>query len=96
MEIIYYWCRNCNGIVRFDGGNCENCGANIQNRESINETRVYQGLTAREKDSIKTFIVNSMSEFRIKNMALIQQNWQLQKPIVTEFWNNIAQSVLKD
>ena len=103
-----YKCQNCGEVTTYhrEGLPCGYCGnfsvvllnknAISFNNNPIYETRVYQNLTGSEKEAIKTFIVNSLSEFRSKNISLIQQNWQLLTPalLLGKIWNSVAMSVI--
>ena len=102
-----YKCPQCGEATTYyrEGTLCAYCGQApmvLLNKNAIPfnsnpayQTRVYQRLTAKEKDAIKTFIVNNLSEFRSRNIALIQQNWQLLAPaFLFELWNSVAMSVI--
>ena len=95
-----YKCQNCGEVTTYhrEGlpcGYCGNFSVVLLNKNAISFNN-YQNLTGSEKEAIKTFIVNSLSEFRSKNISLIQQNWQLLTPalLLGKIWNSVAMSVI--
>ncbi len=57
----------------------------------IRQKREYSELTAREKDALKTYIVNTLKGFRERNITAIERDFQLKNQDgLREIWQSVA------
>ena len=91
-----YKCSNCGEVTTYYKPEypCSYCGY----KEMLSKViiRSYTTLTGREKDAVKTYIVNTVKDFRTKNIESIQRDFQLDNQEgLREIWQSVASYVIE-